>query len=376
VPSAQVQWPPYLELGGVEIANAARTLEYMLRLGQEVGFRVTEQPIDLYPYLYFRAGRADFIAPGVDPAPWFNPAEPASAQFLGVLLNRPLALGSTSSREIVALEDGATFNAEVLAGRALEFTGQLISLDSRGQAFGMRWLSDTLASACTAGQVTTLSMYDRRPPDDDFDEGWWTFYNVAQTEGVTQTEDAPAPYVTPISFTLTAGNPRFFRPYEMIIPAEVLDPNGYVGGQCIAFCEWLNGDPGPQHSTSIDAPTYGETAAVITIDSPGGVGAVEILVHNSSQADDPNSTLEVSGLPPGTQFVLDAAQEICAYVDPDGFAWDGTSLLNLDEGRTIPWEWLRVAWCDESIDLIVQTAHPRSYGQGATVQIESAARSR
>ena len=88
----------------------------------------------------------DSLVPYVDPitdvAPWYDPSDPASAEFLGVMI-----LGvdgdrdSTVKREVSdAFGDGSILNRQRLIGRSLVFELLILATSCRGQDYGIEWL--------------------------------------------------------------------------------------------------------------------------------------------------------------------------------------------------------------------------------------------
>lgn len=128
-----------------DIINNCRTLAF-LQNSTSNGFRpALDCPDcccpDIDPCEYTTPNSED------EPAPWYDPVNPGSAEFLGLW-------GSlrTSQPEPV---DG------VVGPKTLTFSGVLMSETKRGKTFGMEWLSSTLTPFCVScsGREATIYTY-------------------------------------------------------------------------------------------------------------------------------------------------------------------------------------------------------------------------
>lgn len=126
---------------GTEVANPARVLAYR-------GIAATGAACACAPP--GSIGDEPYVSPALDPAPWYEAADPASAGFGGVWVESVEGLaGSTFGREVSQrLGDGAVVSRGRRAARSLTFTAWLFAVDCCSADYGLRWLSAALASAC------------------------------------------------------------------------------------------------------------------------------------------------------------------------------------------------------------------------------------
>lgn len=234
VPQTGQQGPlPFLEFCGVEVANAARTIEYLRNgLGDTVAGHWMIGDGDLCPALYTDT----FISPALDPAPWYDASEPGSSSFLGIVLTGISGYGGTVQRTMTARPgglQGVSFQAQRRSGRVWEFKGGLISADDVGAEYGLRWLISTLENtACDTCSTCYLVVKLACPPDSDPSVGEWISYEVALTEGPRETT-----FVAPgqalgvlggcrdlimVEWTMVAGNPLLYKRRVECMPPTLL----------------------------------------------------------------------------------------------------------------------------------------------------------
>lgn len=106
-----------------------------------------------------------FRNPALDFAPWYDPNDPASAEFLGVMILKVDGVAdSTIEREPVkAFGDGTILNRPRLAGRSLTFEVILLSTSCRGADFGVEWLRRVLETdLCGCGPEPCGDCYGKR----------------------------------------------------------------------------------------------------------------------------------------------------------------------------------------------------------------------
>ena len=139
---------PYLRLCGVEIMNAARTVEYIWRAGSS-RFEVLA---DVHPVLYHTQGfEEQFVSPSSDPAPWYDPSLPASGEFLG-FLGEITEVSTPTARQVSTLaRGGAQLGGYRLGPRTLTVKGFLIATTWAGQQYGREWLANALSSCLGCG---------------------------------------------------------------------------------------------------------------------------------------------------------------------------------------------------------------------------------
>lgn len=235
---------PYLSFCGVEVANAARTIEYLRRgLGNTSQGRWELGHGDLCEVLYRTQGTSPisthFISPAADPAPWYDLVEPGASKFLGLFLLALTGYDSTQLRVVTPRTHGlggGHFSDKRRNPRVWKFRGAMISADDSGAEYGLRWLTGILqSSACDTCSTCDLTVRLVCPPNDGSNDslGRWTSYEVALTDGpheVTQfAPGSPADVlagcrdVVIVEFTLTAGNPFLYRDATSVLAATSLD---------------------------------------------------------------------------------------------------------------------------------------------------------
>src|SRR4051812_16993805 len=130
----------FLDVDGIEIANAYRTLEYIKRLGSPK-WQVPEG----YPCSVLArevGGVGPFTSPSVDPAPWYDSTIPESAEFLGLITKldfQTLSVKRNISQRFGSL-GGGVIGIEQVAGRGLHADAMLIATTCAGLEYGRHWI--------------------------------------------------------------------------------------------------------------------------------------------------------------------------------------------------------------------------------------------
>jgi hypothetical protein len=205
---------PYLALDGggscVELASNCRTLSYIAR---------SAPPRPAWPWQPVTRGDCPecccpecddgtYTFPSdwpVNPAPWADPAVPASWEFFGLLLDSDgirLEAAWSSRRR-----GDTTLTRNAWTPRTLTITGTVVSSSARGTAYGEEWLARTLTSACSGGSFTVRVLKHCPNPAGPEFTGW-----VDQQRTVTYLE--PVQWVDP-----DGGN---------LVPAQWVSPFGQV----------------------------------------------------------------------------------------------------------------------------------------------------
>lgn len=275
---------PFLAVGGVEVANAARTLAYLRKgLGNTQQGHWELGDGSVCSALTREAGAAP-VSPTADPAPWYDPSEPGSATFLGFVLLDLDGYDSTLTRQVSSRIQGlggGSFSRQQRQPRVWKFRGALVSADDAGAEFGLRWLTALLeASNCDDCSTTDLAVRLVCPPDNGSNDtlGKWTSYDVALTDGPHEV-DKYAPRVetdilagcrdlVTVEFTMTAGNPFLYKP-PTLRSSYTLALNPSCSGD---ICEFLFGAPGAAQCISVTPPQRGTLGAIYTLHSDAGFG--------------------------------------------------------------------------------------------------------
>lgn len=148
-------WNGYFRYGGTEIINAARTADYAHGLGLYWVKNSEDWASGVLPGLL---GTAGYSHPMIDPAPWYDPDTPESANFAGII---PLEVTGIedSTRESSVFEfigDGGNPGTLRHATKTAVFNVALIGVDECAVEYGFRWLKRALMRRnCSPG--TTVS---------------------------------------------------------------------------------------------------------------------------------------------------------------------------------------------------------------------------
>lgn len=164
-----------------------------------------------------------FTNPIDDMAPWYDPNDPASSEFLGaMILKIDGMVNSTAKREPSdAFGDGTILNRMRLAGRSFTFEVILLSTSCRGADYGVEWLRRVLETdLCGCGPDPCEACYGkeltvRRSCDDPTpcDTGLRSWSSVGVVDGITITsegEDSCCCVMQRATFVLQSEQPFSF----------------------------------------------------------------------------------------------------------------------------------------------------------------------
>lgn len=225
-------------LAGTEIVNDQRTTNYLqnglrpssLQVKGNCGCENIRELVGCDPLPY--------TTPATDNAPWYSADIPESARFAGFLMTEFEGMGSTFTRSTAeTIHDGAVFGRGHLGGRSLTWTGLLLGQDCCAVAYGLRWLTKTLAqsSACRdcSGDDLELLVCCPVSGSEPGVEAFRKLKNVAAISGptildehVTGCGSCGASCVMEIEFTLMAAQPFFYSEPVPVYNCIVLGPNG------------------------------------------------------------------------------------------------------------------------------------------------------
>lgn len=360
-----------LIVDGVEISNGARTTQY-LRTGQGgLGFQVGPAGGGCDCSVQWRdlgceSQEECFVSPAWDPAPWYDPDVPASADFLGMLIPDMRSwFDGLAQRNVTARLSGlggASIGPMHQEPRELPVAATLCARNQAGVEYGRRWLQQVLSRFCDPCHLSVAELRSSCPPCDESDdtEGQWFVYETGLTAGAKIAVTPPAgggpigcQQIMPISLTLTAGNPFLYKPAIVCIE-DSLNPDN-CGPDCLDFCFWLQGQP-PAVECVVEPPRLGELASVVTVTAGHGLSdlTISILTDCGSSALEPLATLNVPELPAGSTLIIDSALETVTYTGPDGISIDGIGFIALPFGQGMPW--LAVGDCNPGRCISAQLA--------------------
>lgn len=127
----------YLCLGGIEVANIERVTAYSRGLINGCDCAALDEVYD---------------SPSTDPAPWYDPAHPVSAGFLGFLPKAVNLSVPTLRNTNEVLDEGSVLGRERRPGRVVEVVGWMIADDQESMWWGERWLNKVLrGQGCQGG---------------------------------------------------------------------------------------------------------------------------------------------------------------------------------------------------------------------------------
>lgn len=359
----------FLELNGVEIANGARTNEYIRRglAGPfwQVGAAGACDCSVLWRELDCETAEACFVSPAWDPAPWYDPAVPASAKFLGVLIPDLHAwFDGVANRAVTPRASGlggASIGPMHDDPRPLEVAATLVAEDASGIEYGRRWLQYVMGQVCDPCNLAVARLRSYCPPDDGSDDlaGEWFTYEVGLTAGVKYTGNTSPPggaiwgceNMMTVGWTLDTGIP-FLYGRDVVCAEGSLNPEA-CAPECIAFCHWLRDAPPPVTCT-IDPPSIGTLASVVTVEAGAGLSELTISILEDCDGGGVVASMFVPELPAGSQLVIDSALQQITYTPQGGQPIDGTGFIQLAFGQGVPW--LAVGSCNPARCISAQLA--------------------
>ena len=368
----------WLRINGIEVSNAARTVDYL-----------TNQPVPGWevksacPCWVLRLDDDDdpvtFVSPSVDGAPWYSAADPASGEFFGMLITEAPNLDSTASREV---EDrasglgGGVLGSEIHKPRSLNFKGVLVASSKRGIEYGKRWLAWALAADwCEPDEQAVLEVRSHCPPvGGDPDEGYWIMHDVGVTSGPKTTAEAADGKWAEVEFTVACGIPFLYRCEQQVIAATEFPL--YVG-TCVPFEQWMCG-PGSTVACSIPHETpYAITSPVVSVyGGSEGLCGVTLELACAVPADTVAAKMRLSCVPEASTIRVDSSLHRIE-ITTDGVIWaDATEYVDLYDvdGSVLGLQWLEGAACADMV--LKVTTDNWCFPDDATVAVDSRVRSR
>ena len=239
----------WLTYAGTEVVNLERLMAYVRNGYGPDGATVTS-PVE-FDGLSEALGDTPYRTPILDLAPWYDPDDPATGDFAGVL---PLAItgldGTTRKVEVAdRIGDGGVVGRPRRGPRTVAVSALLVARSDEGVDAGRRWLTDVLAHTCagpgstgdltalvTIPDVTTYTPDDRALPVDhviDPEGDWLGIGGVWDYNGTFHPQSAVA---VPVAGSLDGGTP--FVTVDPSVdggsPQATVDP-GISGGTPFGF---------------------------------------------------------------------------------------------------------------------------------------------
>ncbi|BBA98372.1 hypothetical protein RVR_4528 [Actinacidiphila reveromycinica] len=286
----------YADLGCIEIINSARASVY----AEKYCLLTSCEPC---PGLPEAISDEPYVDPVTDPAPWYDPAVPESAQFLGVMgLTVAGFSQSTRSRDPVQLVgDGAALGIARRAHREITYTVLLLVLDECALPYALEWLSAALQGAPCEGSCVgdELGVFACCPTGDGTRE-LRHLYGVGLMTGpeITSARYLDEGIIAEVTFTLAASVPWIYRePLQTLTDwvslsagtPVTLDPDE-VYGECVEATPCLEDPECPPPPLPVRAPVpvdpcyptgeddfYRSVLSLSPVDQPGWLEAVPVL---------------------------------------------------------------------------------------------------
>lgn len=142
----------YVGFGGVEVINVARLVAYASRGAVPFG-TVLDPGVGPYDAIAAAVGDEDYRTVVLDQPGWYDPTNPDSIDFAGLL---PLDItgleGSTRRRGVTErLGDGGTATRVRATSRTIAVTALAMAVSESGLDAGISWLTGALHPPCAAG---------------------------------------------------------------------------------------------------------------------------------------------------------------------------------------------------------------------------------
>lgn len=277
-----------------------------------------------------------FTDPATDLAPWYDPNDPASMEFLGaMILGVDGVRDSTIEREPVkGFGDGTILNRARLNGRSLVFEVLLLHTSPRGGDYGVEWLRRVLETdLCGCGPSPCEGCYGKRLTLRRFcadptpcDTGLRTYESVGVIDGVKQTSDPKdecACVMTTVAFTLQSEQPYSYGCEEIVC-------NKVVTGEYFDVCfDWTAAcsdccDDGTQKDKACDRCLTDRYCSCYALEDPAPISLVsedtcycEPLVRRVQACcvDD----VGAAGFDTALKFELFSGRDTVESVDRDAF---------------------------------------------------------
>ena len=209
----------WAEFSGIEIANAARTSDYVRNglAGAQASIPITGgcdcPDVDEGPYL----------SPGEDPAPWIDPARPESEQFLGLWAS-DIRIDSVIARRVNPRAlGGASVGKMRPRHRIVAVTGLMLAQTAQGAAWGERWLTDILAGLIVGCAPDTMTLL-LACPEPGFTAPFRTLRQVGIVDGPTfgPIGEFAECKVQEVQFQVAAGIPHLLSDAVTCLPETEL----------------------------------------------------------------------------------------------------------------------------------------------------------
>lgn len=244
----------FAQFGCAAFADNARTYAY-----HEWACATNQYPSECQVELFECACDLDdpitpYTNPIDDAAPWYDPNDPASGEFLGALIQDIKNISdSTIEREPTAsFGDGTILNQARLAGRSFTFELILLSTSCRGADYGFEWLRRVLETElCGCGPDPCEGCYGKRltirkscNDPTPCDTGLRHWESTGVVDGLKITSDPEATcccVVQTVTFVMQSESPYSFG-CEEIACNYVASEEGTFFDKCFDWIGFCNDD--------------------------------------------------------------------------------------------------------------------------------------
>lgn len=153
----------YLSMNGVEIANHARLEAYLESVGSPL---TSSSACDCPTFTADLVGDPPYDDPVSDPAPWYDPDVPESADFAGLMVLSVDGLNDYPVRRstTAAVSGGASIGPARVQPRTITVTGILLGATCCAVGYGLHWLGEALVGRTQGNRDGgCLTLYDCSP---------------------------------------------------------------------------------------------------------------------------------------------------------------------------------------------------------------------
>lgn len=334
----------YLSYAGIEVVNVERLMAYIENGYGPEGVRI-DSPVD-FDGLREALGDTPYRTPLLDAAPWYDPDDPGTRDFAGVLPLGITGLDGTTRKVEVAdrVGDGGVVGRPRRGPRTVAVSALLIGKSAEGIDAGRRWLTDVLAKTCIGGgstgdlmafvavpDVTSYTPDDRTSPIDhliDPDGDWLGIGGIWDYAGTFHPQSAVE---VPISGTLDGGT-----------PSATVDP-GVDGGTPIATV-----DPGVDGGGPGGFPVVHEGQSILAAPIVEACWGSVVATWTITPSATAGASIAVGALDPQGRVVDQESTD--AFLDAGDPPTDFTY-----EVRISPWEqWRPAIWVNSDQDVEVE----------------------
>lgn len=344
---------PYLVFNGIEF-NGYQCWQYIRNAGGMGDFRVVAAgtpPVILLDDPNTGSPRT-FVSPSADPAPWYDPSFPESADFLGLWIEHIAGLDSMLSRNIdtrIAGAGGGVLGPLRSMERKLDFVGMCLANTQAGMDYGIRWLTYALqGNQISQCQPSDMDIRTTDPDGYAADTGRWWLYNCGLLSGPTYDDppiDQMPDKMRPVKFTIASEMPWLYKRLSAEEPTSLYDGTG-----CVSICDWLT-EQTDYSVNMVSASQMGEECAIVTLYAGSQAATAYLVVRtNPGQLSLSNVNLlpypptdptveyiiQLGPIPAGTNLVYDASQKTVIFNSMFG-PTDGTRYIGVPPGQGLSW---------------------------------------